>query len=203
MFFYKELSHQHKKSRRPPCFALCPELKTSQIFACDVEDVRQSCEQARFMNPHGVGVLSLDPVTNLKYHFVVTTTIITRMCRQYGMEPEQAFRLNDFYIRKLNGLHIEQDVCRLHDKMVIDYAEKMRKHHRGSSNSWHINACKAYIYSHIKERITVEDRANAPGVSPSYLSRLFKKRPASRLAPTFTAEGLTWSKICCASATIP
>lgn len=43
------------------------------------------------------------------------------------------------------------------------------------SESRHIRACKEYIYAHIKERITVEDLAQALGVSPSYLSRLFKK----------------------------
>ena len=141
----------------------------------DVETVRRNCEQARFVDREGVGVLSRDPVTNIKYHFVVTTAMITRMCRQYGMELEQAFRLSDFYIRQLDDIHTEAGVCRLHDEMVMDYTEKMRKYQRNNTNSKHINACKEYIYSHLKERITIEDLAEALGVSASYLSRLFKK----------------------------
>ena len=43
------------------------------------------------------------------------------------------------------------------------------------TNSKHINACKEYIYSHIKDRITIEDLSDELGVSASYLSRLFKK----------------------------
>lgn len=70
----------------------------------DVETVRRNCEQARFEDQEGVGVLSRNPVTNMKYHFVVTTAMITRMCRQYGMELEQAFRLSDFYIRQLDDM---------------------------------------------------------------------------------------------------
>ena len=100
---------------------------------------------------------------------------MTRMCRQHGMELEQAFRLSDFYIQKLDDIHTADEIKRLHDEMVMDYAEKMRRYHHSNTNSKHINACKEYIYAHIKERITIEDLADALGVSSSYLSRLFKK----------------------------
>ena len=101
--------------------------------------------------------------------------MVTRLCRQNGMELEQAFRLSDFYIQKLDDVHNIQGVQSLHDEMVIDYAEKMRRYFRNDTNSKHINACKEYIYSHIKERITIENLAEEYGVSASYLSRLFKK----------------------------
>ena len=60
-------------------------------------------------------------------------------------------------------------------EMVVDFAEKMRRHLRSDTNSKHINACKDYIYAHIKDRLTIEDLAERFGVSPSYLSRSFKK----------------------------
>lgn len=142
----------------------------------DVDAVRKNCEQGRFMDTEGVGVLSRDPITNLKYHFVVTTAMVTRMCRQHGMELEQAFRLSDFYIQKLDDIHTADEIKHLHDEMVMDYTEKMRRYHHSNTNSKHINACKEYIYAHIKERITIEDLADALGVSSSYLSRLFKKK---------------------------
>ena len=123
----------------------------------DIDKVRQNCKQDRFVEEKGVGVLSRDPVMNLKYHFVITTAMITRMCRQKGMEIEQAFRLSDFYIQKLDDITTEKEVHRLHDEMVMDYTEKMRKYFCSDTNSKHINACKEYIYSHIKERITIED----------------------------------------------
>jgi len=145
------------------------------VASGDVDAVRRNCEQGRFVESEGVGVLSRNPVTNLKYHFVITTAMITRLCRQNGMELEQAFRLSDFYIQKLDDIHTVQEVQGLHDAMVLDYTEKMRRYLRKDTNSKHINACKEYIYSHIKERITIEDLADEYGVSASYLSRLFKK----------------------------
>ena len=141
----------------------------------DVEAVRKNCEQKRFLDGKGVGVLSRNPVTNLKYHFVITTAMVTRMCKQKGMELEQAFRMSDFYIRKLDDIHSVEGLRSLHYAMVLDYTEKMRRLCRNDTNSRHINICKEYIYSHVKERITVEDLAEVLGVSASYLSRLFKK----------------------------
>jgi hypothetical protein len=141
----------------------------------DVEAVKKNCEQGRFVEREGVGILSRNPVTNLKYHFVITTAMVTRLCRQNGMELEQAFHLSDFYIQKLDDIHTVQGVQKLHDEMVINYTEKMRRYLRSDANSKHINACKEYIYSHIKEHITIEDLADEFGVSASYLSRLFKK----------------------------
>ena len=141
----------------------------------DVETVKKNCEQGRFIEEEGVGILSRDPVVNLKYHFVITTAMITRLCRQNGMELEQAFRMSDFYIQKLDDIHTKTEVRKLHDEMVMDYTEKMRKYSCNDTNSKHINACKEYIYSHIKERITIEDLSDELGVSSGYLSRLFKK----------------------------
>ena len=43
------------------------------VASGNVEAVRKNCEQGRFVESEGVGVLSRNPVTNLKYHFVITT----------------------------------------------------------------------------------------------------------------------------------
>lgn len=49
----------------------------------DVDAVRKNCEQGMFVKTEGVGILSKNPVTNLKYHFVITTAMITRLCRHF------------------------------------------------------------------------------------------------------------------------
>ena len=145
------------------------------VASGDVDMVRANCEMGRFVESDGVGILSRNPVTNLKYHFVITTAMITRLCRQNGMELEKAFRLSDFYIQKLDDIDNVKDVQKLHDDMVIDFTLKMKNYLRNDTNSKHINACKEYIYVHIKERITIEDIADYLDVSPSYLSKLFKR----------------------------
>ena len=160
----------------------------------DVDAVKKNCEMEKFLDSEGVGVLSRNPVTNLKYHFVITTAMITRVCREKGMELEQVFRLSDFYIQKLDDIHTIEEVQKLHDTMVIDYAEKMRRYLRKDTNSKHINACKEYIYAHIKERITIEDLAEEFGVSAGYLSRLFKKETGISVSAYIRAQKIEIAK---------
>ena len=120
--------------------------------------------------------------------------MITRLCKQKGMELEQAFRMSDFYIQKMDDIHTVQGVRNLHDEMVLDYTEKMRKIRRSDTNSRHINICKEYIYSHIKERITIEDLADELGVSSSYLSRLFKKETGDSVSAYIRAQKIEMAK---------
>lgn len=155
-------------------------LNEEQIFfhavsSGDIDYVRQNCKEKRFSETEGVGLLSHDPVTNLKYHFVITTAFVTRLCVESGMELEQAFRLSDFYILRLDNLHTVSAVIDLHDRMVLDFTGKMRFLSRNSSASKPVTACIDYIYVHIKERITIEGLAEYTELSVSYLSRLFKK----------------------------
>lgn len=164
----------------------------------DIDKVRQNCKQDRFVEEKGVGVLSRDPVMNLKYHFVITTAMIARMCRQKGMEIEQAFRLSDFYIQKLDDITTEKEVHRLHDEMVMDYTEKMRKYLCSDTNSKHINACKEYIYSHIKERITIEDLADVLGGYLQAICLAFLKRRWGYLSVHISVNRRSiWQKIYC------
>ena len=151
------------------------------VAAGDVETVRKDCWLGSRREEAGVGVLSRDPLTNLKYHLVVTAALITRICWQNGMELEQSCRLSDFYIQRLDDAYTTEAVRRIHDDMVLDYAQKMRRL-LSKPNSRHIRACKEYIYAHIKERITVEDLARELSVSASYLSRLFKQETGESIS---------------------
>lgn len=140
----------------------------------DIDAVRHNFEMKRFTDPNGIGVLSKDMLTNMKYHFVITAAMIARSCMHAGMEMEQAYRLSDFYILKLDTIHSLSALTSLHSKMVLDFTEKMLfMQKRGVSKP--VTTCIDYIYSHIKERITIEALAEHVQLSPSHLSHLFKK----------------------------
>lgn len=144
------------------------------VSSGDIDTVRENCQAKRFTDSQGAGILSKNPLTNIKYHFVITTAMITRICVENGLEMEQAYRLSDFYILKLDNINSIEGVANLHESMVLDFTGKMRLLQK-SSTSKPITACIDYIYGHIKERITIEDLAEYTELSTSYLSRLFKK----------------------------
>ncbi len=139
----------------------------------DIKAIRENIEQRRFRDPEGVGTLSVDPVLNLKYHLVITIGILTRVCIERGMEPEQAFRISDFYIRKLDNALTEDAVEKIHDDVLLDFTGRMRLVLRDDHLSRPVSMCIDYIYAHLAERITIKELAEYAGVSTSFISREF------------------------------
>ena len=145
------------------------------VSSGDLDFVEKNCRENAFINPNGMGILSTNPLTNIKYHFVVTVARITRRCVTAGMELEQAFRLSDFYIIKMDTCTTIDAISKLHMQMALDYTKKMNLVKKSNILSKPVVLCMDYIYSNITRRITVEELAAHTSLSPSYLSRLFKK----------------------------
>lgn len=169
----KELTESDENNQHRP-------LKDEYLFykaVCsgDIQYVQKNCKQNAFTNPEGMGTLSTNTLKNIQYHFVITTAMITRRCVEAGMELEQAYRLSDFYILKMDSYTSTDDIVKLHDEMVLDFTRKMLLIQKGDIISKPVLQCSEYIYSHINDRITIEVLAEHIKLSPSYLSRLFKK----------------------------
>ena len=141
----------------------------------DMETVVANCKEDAFIHLEGTGVLSRNALTNIKYHFVVTAAMLTRYCIDGGLEPEQAYRLSDFYILKMDTCTTVRQIADLHHEMAKDFTGKMVLQKKSSILSKPVVQCVDYIYSHIKERITVAVLAEYTGLSESYLSRIFKQ----------------------------
>lgn len=141
----------------------------------DLNYVKENCQQNNFAKPNGMGTLSKNPLTNIKYHFIVTAALITRNCIAAGMAQEQAYRLSDFYILKMDDCPSIEAVSELHHRMVIDFTEQMLLQQKANDMSKAVKKCIDYIYSNIHSRITIEKLAKHVGLSPSHLSRIFKK----------------------------
>ena len=103
------------------------------------------------------------------------------------MEMEQAFRLSDFYILKLDYLNAVEDIVALHDKMVLDFTGKMRLLRKNAGTSKPITACLDYIYIHIKERITIEDLLHIQTYHQA-TSPVFSRRKSAFLSATIFAS---------------
>ena len=109
--------------------------------------IRDSCKEDAFIDLKGTGVLSRNPLTNIKYHFVVTTAMITRYCIDGGLEPEQAYRLSDFYILRMDSCTTVRQVADLHHEMVKDFTGKMILQKKSSILSKPVMQCVDYIYT--------------------------------------------------------
>lgn len=145
------------------------------VVAGDMAQVDKNCEKNDFSNPEGMGILSEDPLRNLRYHFVVTVAMITRYCVHGGMEQDRAYSLSDFYILKMDKCKNIQEISKLHDIMCKDFCQQMNIIRKSKVLSKPVVLCLDYIYSHIHYRITLEELADYVSLSKNYLSALFKQ----------------------------
>ena len=124
------------------------------VRAGDMEAVNKNCEEDSFLHLKGTGILSKNPLTNLKYHFVVTTAMLTRYCIDGGLESEQAYRLSDFYILKMDSCTTVRQIADLqdlseHTGLSPSYLSRVFKQNLGVSISDYIREKKIEKATHL------------------------------------------------------
>ena len=110
-----------------------------------IEAVQENCSRGAFENMEGVGQLSEDPVTNLRYHFVVTAAMLTRFCMEGGMAMEEAFGLSDEYIRRMDCCTNMAEIVYVHDQMALDYVCRMRNLKKRIASSKQVAEASSWI----------------------------------------------------------
>ncbi len=176
---YREYIHRENEVLRAP---YNPELEFySAIKLGDVEKTRELCKEP-LHKKEGLGMLSENPLQNLKYHFTVTAAMVARYCIEGGMDLSEAYGLSDLYILKADKCRTIEDISSLHSIMCEDYAKHMKNLRKNKVCSLHIARCIDYIYDHLHTRITVDQLVELTGLSQSYLSRLFIKEVGSSIS---------------------
>ncbi|MBE6836683.1 MAG: helix-turn-helix domain-containing protein [Ruminococcus sp.] len=132
---------------------------------------------AKLFTPIGIeshGKLSRDPLTNVKYHLVITIAMLTRFCIESGMNPEKAFTISDIYIGKMDDCRSVKSVHELHHESVMYYLRECKKMASKTAYSKHILIAIDYIYENIYSGVTIQEIATELKITPQYLSKLFK-----------------------------
>lgn len=169
----------HQYLQREKEFIRAPFQSEFEFYAAvrsgDVARVKQLCEENFEGKQEGWGLLSTNPLQNLKYHFAITVAMIARQCIEGGMELSDSYSLSDFYIRKADESKKASDITDLHKTMCVDYAKKMRALRKKMITSMPVAKAVDYIYDHLHTQITLEELADYVKLNPAYFSRLFKK----------------------------
>ena len=139
------------------------------------------------------GKLSKDLLRNMRYHFVVSASLITRLCVEKGLERELAYTLSDLYIGRMDMLDRAEDIISLHNDMLMDFTRKMAELPKNTVYSIHIIKAVDFVCHNRTKRIKVDDVAKKLGVNRSYLSSLFVKETGSSLSSFIRREKINAS----------
>lgn len=145
------------------------------VRAGDIKAITELMDKYPLSDNTGRGLLSEDPVRNVRYHFVISVSMITRFCMEGGMNAQTAYGLSDLYIQSADRCTSIETLVDLHRAMCKDYAGRMKLVRKNKVYSKPVMLCIDYIYEHLQKKIPVSILAAHVGLNESYLSKLFHK----------------------------
>lgn len=171
----RKLSHAEFLNREYSVSHLSYEREMAFFESIRLGNIDEARRLFKPLSSDKLGKLSDDGLRNLKYHLIISVAFITRYCIEGGMEMEAAYNLSDIYIRSIDKCTTEEQIHLLHREVVEDYAQRMQLLHKARLYPKPVIICLDYIYDNLHTKITLEKLAEAAGLSPSYLSKLFHK----------------------------
>lgn len=138
-------------------------------------DPRALEEHVRAKESNWNGTISLDPMRNLKYLTVISIAMACRAAIQAGMDAKRAYAASDLYIQKMDAMESVEEITCLDRDCFAFYLKEVQALDKKRVYSRPVAQCLDYIYDHLHEPVALQDLSEATGLSPSYLSTLFKK----------------------------
>lgn len=171
VFERQELEQKHN-----PYDQECREQQS--IEEGDIEQLKRSIAEDYSGN---LGILSHDSLRNFKNLCIVVITLASRSAIRGGMAPELSFSLSDNAIQRIEAENNLVQLEKMLREIEVQYAQmvhEIKKAKKGTlahQKNPHIMKCKNYIFSHLHDKITMDDLAYETGCSPNYLAHLFKE----------------------------
>ena len=134
------------------------------------------------------GRLSKDFLQNMRYHFVVSTALITRLCVEKGLERELAYTLSDLYIGKMDTAKTAEQIIVILNEMLMDFTQKMADLPKQKVYSIRIVKAIDYIVKHRAGKLTVQEIADELNINRSYLSSLFRNETGKSISEFIREE---------------
>lgn len=124
-----------------------------------------------------------DPMHELFYGSIANTTLVTRAAIEGGMDEEAAFSLSDVYIRRMEQAKTLSSLESLNEQMALDFTQRVAAARKGTCRRWPlaIRRCMEAVACACHQRITLEDLALETGLTPKYLSALFRRTTGQTL----------------------
>ncbi len=127
-----------------------------------------------------LGRLAREELRNFKNIAIVNAVLSSRAAIRGGLLPEVSFTLCDAYIQKfeeINNLDSLRNLikeCKFHYCRLVSDTIAVKSLLKKKIPHSRITQCKNYIFSHLHQKLKVQDIAKELDTTPSYLADLFR-----------------------------
>ena len=127
------------------------------------------------------GRLSEDYLRHRRNLALIGIALCARAAIAGGISPESAYRISGYYINKCDATQDPAYMLHYRNRAIEELAGRVQEIRSRSVGSTHVARARDYIRKHYRETIRLEDMAGTLGISPSYLSRLFRRETGACL----------------------
>lgn len=147
----------------------------------------------------GHGIAVSDNLRNSKNMAIVGVAIVTRAAIKAGIHYELAYNLSDNYIKQIEFSNNDIELSDVYLKCTVTFTKLVESHlrdrkHSDSESDFYSYKAKTYISKHLSDPITVKEIADNLGITPNYLSAVFRKTENIPLTEYITEEKINQAK---------
>lgn len=140
------------------------------------------------------GKMSDNDLMQYKYMAVSAITLATRYAIQGGLNEKTAYAFSDRVIRLVDGFELKADVLLCLASEIVKLTRMVKKSKTHPEHSPHVRRCVRHINENLGEKLTVSALADICGISPDYLSQVFKEEMGEVLSVYITRKKLECAK---------
>ena len=140
------------------------------------------------------GRITKDARKQLEYLTVSLVNTFMIAAIQGGVYPPEANAIADQALRRLSQIRSVTEIPALVSEAALRLCEMVRETKRQDTGNVHVEKAKHYLTDHLTQEIRTEDIAEAVGISPYHLSRLFKTHTGLTLREYLARERIEAAK---------
>jgi AraC-like DNA-binding protein len=119
------------------------------------------------------GKVAEDQFKQWEYLTVAAITIFSRAAIEAGVDALSAYAISDIFLQRLEKSKSIIEAMNISHQAQIEYASQVRKLLDRQSRSTYVEKAKGFIANHLNKHFTLEEVAEAAGISRAYLAQRF------------------------------
>ena len=112
---------------------------------------------------------------------IIGIALCSRAAIEGGVLPETAYRISGDYIQRCDSATDAVSLLYCRNRAIEELTTRVRDRLNRNRYSSHVAGCKDYVRRHYRDKLYLADIASYLGISPNYLSRVFKRETGERL----------------------
>lgn len=173
--------------------------KTEETFFHIIKEGREEELLASLENGYPgqieyIGDFAESEIKKMEYMFVTSLAITRRAAVKGGMKYETAVDLSDIYLKKVEKCKTVQEIYTLFTEMQKQYVHMVRLVREKERKNVYVEFCMDEMCRNLTKPFKRGELAGKLGVSPGYLSVVFKQETGMSLTEFWTGARLSAAK---------